>query len=512
MIDKGIPEINVDEIMQKIREEVARRKKVVSQVSEENQKINQHFEGDIVIPQKQETRIWKFVKKVQYKLQKFPFYQLLYSVAAKFKGLIPKQYEFVNLNDLLSYQDEDFIRNAYRAILKREPDSDGFNDWLSRLRSGQLNKIEILGGISRSEEGHKRNVKIKGLWLRYWINKSYKIPVAGYFIRLLTAIMNLPNIIRNLNEYQAFTDARLAGKADGEAVEKLRSILAGKADSEAVEELTETTQGLLRQVSDHRLNILDQQRRSVLLLEEMRKRFPEPLSHEQIKSMLKEEDHILDAMYMVFEDWFRGTRAEIKRRLSVYLPHIDKMKSEKGDVSILDAGCGRGEWLELLQENGYQAKGIDINRVALLQCRELGLDVTESGVIEYLKGLERGSLDVISGFHIIEHLSFKTLVALFDEAMAVLKSGGMILFETPNPTNILVSSYDFYRDPSHQKPLHPDTMNFVAESRGFVRTGSYFVLDEGSDLRLIKSTEWMLNDINDYIKAPRDFALIGYKP
>jgi len=506
------PEINTEAIKQRIRKEAVRRQAALS-----GKKIEQGIEiirppQSCIAPKTKETWVWKLVKKVQHKLQKFPFYQLLYSVAAKFKGFIPKRYEFVNLNGLLPYQDEDFIRNAYRAILKREPDTDGFNDWLSRLRNGQLNKIEILGGISRSEEGHKRNVKIKGLWLRYWVNKSYKTPVAGYFIRVLTAIMNLPNIIRNLNEYQAFTNARLAGKADREAVEELRPILAGKADSEAVEELTATTQGILRQISDHRLNILDQQRRSILLLEEVRKRFPEPLSHEQIKSMLKEEDHILDAMYMTFEDWFRGTRAEIKRRLSVYLSHIDNMKSERGDVSILDVGCGRGEWLELLQENGYRAKGIDINRVALLQCRELGLDVTESDVIEYLKGLERGSLDVITGFHLIEHLSYKTLIALFDEALIGLKSGGMIIFETPNPANIFVSSYDFYRDPSHKKPLHPDTMNFVAESRGFVRTGSYFVLDEGSDLKLIKSTEWILSDINDYIKAPRDFVLIGYKP
>jgi len=438
------------------------------------------------------------------------------------------RYECVNLGDLLPYQDEDFIRNAYRAILKREPDTEALNEWLSRLRSGQLNKIEILGGITRSKEGREGNVKVKGLRLRYLANKSYRVPLAGYFIRLLTGIINLPKIIRALNAYQAFTDARLAGKADSEAVEEVRFRLAGKADSEAVEEvrfslgakadseaveeLSATTKDILRQISDHRLNILDQQRRFTLLLEEVRRRSSEPLSHEQIKSMLKEEEHILDPMYMVFEDRFRGTRAEIKRRLSVYMPLIDKIKSEKGDLSILDAGCGRGEWLELLQENGYRAKGVDINRVALLQCRELGLDVTESDAIEYLRGLERGSLDVIAGFHIIEHLSFKTLIELLDEALAVLKSGGMIIFETPNPANILVSSYDFYRDPGHQKPLHPDTMSFVAESRGFVRTGSYFVLDEGPGLKLIKSTEWMLNDINDYIRAPRDFALIGYKP
>jgi O-antigen chain-terminating methyltransferase len=556
------PGIDTETIKQRIRQEALRRQAALP-VGKIEQGIEIFRSPQSCMDLKtKETWVWKLVKKVQHKLQKFPFYQLLYSVAAKFKGLIPKRYEFVNLNDLLPYQDEDFIRNAYRAILKREPDSNGFNDWLSRLRSGQLNKIEILGGMGRSEEGCKRNVKIKGLWLRYLINKSYKIPVAGYFIRVLTGIINLPKIIRTLNAYQAFTDARLAGKADREAVEELRPILAGKADREAVEELrpilagkadreaveelrpilagkadsraveelSATTQDILRQVSEHRLNISDQQRRFILLLEDVRKRFPEPLSHEQIKSVLKEEDHILDAMYMVFEDRFRGTRAEIKRRLSVYLPHIDNMKiplhpplekggwgdfqtkSEKGGVSILDVGCGRGEWLELLQENGYRAKGIDINRVALLQCGEYGLDVTESDVIEYLKGLKRGSLDIITGFQILEHLPFKTLIALFDEALVVLKSGGMIIFETPNPANILVSSYDFYRDPSHIKPLHPDTLHFIAESRGFVRTGSYFVLDEGSDLKLIKSTEWMLSDINDYIKAPRDFALIGYKP
>jgi O-antigen chain-terminating methyltransferase len=259
----------------------------------------------------------------------------------------------------------------------------------------------------------------------------------------LTAIINLPQIIRNINEYQAFTDARLAGKADREAAE---------------------------------------------------------------------DAHSLDAMYMSFEDRFRGTRAEIERKLRVYLPNIHKLESKKEEFSLLDVGCGRGEWLELLRGEGYRARGIDINRAAVQECRERGLDVTEADVIDHLRGLERGSLDVITGFHLIEHLPLPTMVALFDEAFAVLKSGGMIILETPNPTNILVSAYDFYRDPGHVRPLHPDTVNFIAENRGFVRTGSYFVSDAGSDGTLIKSTDWKLDDINDYIQAPRDFALIGYKP
>jgi 2-polyprenyl-3-methyl-5-hydroxy-6-metoxy-1,4-benzoquinol methylase len=449
--------------------------------------------------------------------------------------------EFVNLDDLLSYEDTKFISNAYRILLKREADPDGLNSWITGLRSGRLNKFDVLRKISGSEEARSRNVAIKGLWRRYWINKLYRIPVAGYLFRILTAIATFPILIKNLNNFQRYTDERLSAKADGQAVEALR--LAGMADRDALESLRialldkadrdaleswraadrdaleswraadrDALESLQSQIRDHRSNILDQERRILILLEEVRRRFPETLSCDQMKNMLKEEDRILDSMYLMFEDRFRGTRAEVKQKLTVYLPCLAGLTSGKADVSILDVGCGRGEWLELLREKGYRAIGVDLNRVALRHCVERGLDVVEADLIEYLGGLKRHSVDVVTGFHIIEHLSFDKLIALFDATLAVLKPGGMIIFETPNPANILVSSYDFYRDPTHGKPLHPDTVNFIAESRGFLRTGSFFVSVEGPVPKLIPSNEWVLNEIDDYIRAPRDFALIGYKP
>lgn len=314
-----------------------------------------------------------------------------------------------------------------------------------------------------------------GSWVRRWVKRSYKIPVVGYLIRILTAILNLPQIMRNIEEYQAVTDARLAGKADRESVDALRPILAGKADRESVEALHPMIAGKADRESP-------------------------------------EEARRFDKMYIDFEDRFRGTREEIERKLRVYLPLIDALGLKRRDSSLLDLGCGRGEWLELLRTEGYRASGIDVNRVALQQCRERGLDVAESDLIDHLRGLAGSSVDVITGFHIIEHLPFPAMVTLFDEAFAVLKPGGMILLETPNPTNILVSAYDFYRDPGHIRPLHPDTVRFIAENRGFVRAGAYFVSDGGAEGTFIKSTDWRLNDIGDYIRAPRDFALIGYKP
>jgi O-antigen chain-terminating methyltransferase len=282
---------------------------------------------------------------------------------------------------------------------------------------------------------------------------------------------------------------------------ELSSLLEVKA---AISHMTE-------EMRDHKLNILDQQRRLTLLLEEAKKRLPKPIGPKQIKNMLKEEDHLLDAMYVAFQDRFRGTREDIKEKLKVYLPYVKQTNIGKRNSPVLDLGCGRGEWLEILKEEGYVAKGIEINRVMLDVCRERGFDVVEADALEYLRSRKTNSFGAISGFHILEHLPLRTLITLLDESYRTLQSGGLIIFESPNPTNILVSAYDFYRDPSHLNHLHPDTINFLAELRGFVKTGSYFIDRTNDKVRLIRSTEWKLNNLNDYLNASRDFVVIGYK-
>ena len=291
-------------------------------------------------------------------------------------------------------------------------------------------------------------------------------------------------------------------------IESLRTNLADK--DKAIEYISQEIKEILRQVRDHKLSILDQQRRVALLLEEVRKKLGEPLSTQQIENILKEEDHLYDTLYVGFEDRFRGTREDIKQRQKIYLPHIDDVKAGTEDAPILDIGCGRGEWLELLKERNYAAKGVDINRASLQQCIELGLDVVEADAIEFLRKQKPNSFGAITGFHIIEHLSLKNLIALFDESLRVLKPGRIVIFETPNPTNLFVSIYDFYRDPSHIRPVHPDTMNFLLEMRGFIRTGTYFMKDEPPS-RFIQSIDWNLDDLNGYLNVSRDFALIGYK-
>ncbi|WP_341527584.1 class I SAM-dependent methyltransferase [Nostoc sp. UHCC 0302] len=258
-------------------------------------------------------------------------------------------------------------------------------------------------------------------------------------------------------------------------------------------------------------DLIQQKRLITMFLAEARKRLPEPFSQENLQTFINEEQHFLDAFYVDFEDKFRGSQQDIFNSFKVYLPLIQEAKVGTPESPILDVGCGRGEWLELLRNSGYTAKGLDINRVMLEQCRYKGLEVQEADVIAYLQTLPDESLGAITGFHIIEHLPFETLINLFDESVRVLKPNGLVIFETPNTRNILVGSGDFYRDPTHKNPIHPDTLSFIAEARGFIKNQSCFFEETEGTVHLINSLTRKFDDLNDYVTVSRDMVLLAYK-
>ena len=281
-----------------------------------------------------------------------------------------------------------------------------------------------------------------------------------------------------------------------------------KLDAATIEQ---DIQEIKRQIYDQKHNSLDQHRRLAILLEEARKRLPKPFSQKQLSNMVAEEDHLLDAFYVSFEDQFRGTRADIKQRLADYLPLVKAINAGTAKAPILDMGCGRGEWLELLQENELIAKGVDSNRVMVSQCQELGLEVINNDAIEYLRTLNANSLGAVTGMHIIEHIPFKRLIALFDEVLRVLKPGGVAIFETPNPENLIVGACNFYFDPTHLNPLPPEPMRFVMEARGF---GSIEILrlhPYPDEFLLTEGAEQVQKMLNQLMYGPQDYALVAYK-
>lgn len=172
-----------------------------------------------------------------------------------------------------------------------------------------------------------------------------------------------------------------------------------------------------------------------------------------------------DGFYKAFEERFRGCRAAVKQGLSIYLPFLEPLHGG----AALDLGCGRGEWLELLQENGFEARGVDLDDDLLAVCRNAGLLVERENALAALQRQADRSLAVVSAIHVAEHLPFDQLRMLIAEALRVLIPGGLLIMETPNPENIQVATMHFYRDPTHQRPLPPELLSFLPEQAGFER-------------------------------------------
>lgn len=315
---------------------------------------------------------------------------------------------------------------------------------------------------------------------------------------------------------------RFDSKADIQLIENWNVRLETRADTEQLAKLADSIDinerktvasinEIRRQVIDHKRNIIDQQRRLGLLLEEARKHLAKPNNPERIKRLVAEEDHLLDAFYVSFEDCFRGTREDIKQRMEIYLPIIKEIQIGHEDAPILDIGCGRGEWLELLKTEGLMASGVDLNRIMVEQCRELGLEIIEADALDYLRNLKSNSLGAVTGMHIIEHIPFKRLIALLDEVIRILKPGGVAIFETPNPENLITGACNFYYDPTHLNPLPPDSMRFVMEIRGFNRIEIMRLHPHNEEMMLKEGPPQIRQIINERFFGAQDYALVAYK-
>jgi O-antigen chain-terminating methyltransferase len=151
-----------------------------------------------------------------------------------------------------------------------------------------------------------------------------------------------------------------------------------------------------------------------------------------------------------------------------------------------------------------------MNSIVIEQCRERGLEVVEEDAIVYLRNLPDKSLGAVTGFHIIEHVSPDQLLSMLDEVMRVLIPGGVAMFETPNPDNVLVGSKYFYFDPTHRHPLPSQLMQFLFETRGFQRT-QVINLHPWETARVQGGAE-LAERFNDYFFGPMDYAIVGWKP
>jgi len=457
-------------------------------------------------------------------------------VAPEEKDSDDKQYHF---DDFRFYDNPTFLKLAYKVVLKRLPDKIGLENSLSYLNKGG-SKQSVLADMMLSDEGLKHQVNVSGM--EWPLFRYHLIKKLGYLGRMVRPLLVLPDLLfksrltptirklldiekQNIQDSKFMTKELFTNRQESlrqYGVLKQQYDTSIKQNEMLIQQLTQQNQYLENSLAEVRMQFNYQQRNQDAFLQELinhsyRSEDEKDAKQEAVKEVLVEhKDDKLDAYYVAFEDACRGTREEIRNNLSVYLPYIrqtiDELELSATESPIVsDLGCGRGEWLELIHEHGWQARGLDLNKVMVQDCQAKGLEVTEGDVIAYLSQQDKNSLAAVTAFHIIEHLPFSSVLALFEEAIRALKPGGIIIFETPNPENVLVGSHTFYHDPTHRNPITPTSAQFLARYTGFCKIEILRLHPYPVEAR-VPGNEAVIERVNGHLCGPQDYALMAHKP
>lgn len=292
----------------------------------------------------------------------------------------------------------------------------------------------------------------------------------------------------------------------------------GRQQRDQLAELTDAVASLRAEVAAARSDLAVISAKQDLVFRTAREGLAEQgLDTGKLTELSRELGTGFEQLYEDLEDHFRGTRDEVQAKLQPYLADIE---ATDGAGPVVDVGCGRGEWLAMLAEAGIEAYGVDLNGVVVERCTAQGLDVREADALVHLREIPEASARAITSFHVAEHLSLDTLVGLVDAALVALQPGGVLIFETPNPTNVNVGAASFYLDPTHLKPLHPQFLQFLVTQRGFASAEvrylnvedvpSLTVDDLAPNGDLVRSQE-LVDRINWALSGPLDYGIVAVK-
>lgn len=134
------------------------------------------------------------------------------------------------------------------------------------------------------------------------------------------------------------------------------------------------------------------------------------------------------------DEWSRYTPAAVRevmeyyRRFPVIYPSLMRHLPREGE--IVEAGSGLGQWVALLREAGFAARGVDSSREALSRARRVfpGMPFDEADVLAL--PFPDASLAGYVSFGVAEHFE-EGPNALLREAARVLRDGGVMAISVP---------------------------------------------------------------------------------
>ncbi len=401
------------------------------------------------------------------------------------------------------------IKNLEKTTLDIEPEySWRYTKWLTKTIPELFYAQDILQP-PELESHRKRSGKII-VWFKKLLWKITRPYIHLILKRQFEYNTMLTPIISDLIQLQQ--GVHILAENQSSKIDEIReSILLLR---ERIDNINGSLRSLQNRLDDLKTDIPSVKNQLTRFIEELSGR-REILKIEDIDRM-KEESEERD--YVAFEMRHRGPEDLIKERQKVYLSYF----KGKG-APIMDIGCGRGEFLELLEEIGEEAIGVELNREMVELCLKKGLDVHYSEGLSFLENLPDSSLGGILSAHLIEHLELPQIKKLIELAYKKLIPGGYLVIETPNPQCLSTFSGPFYLDITHIRPIHPEALSHLLDTYGFLEVHTKFLSPFPDEAKLeeipyVDFEEWdrivdkiniNIRKLNGLLYTYQDYAVIG---
>lgn len=416
--------------------------------------------------------------------------------------------------------DERFVEEAYRLLLQRDPDAEGLVAMSQLLRDGR-SRCWVLNVLKASTEARQVGAQVPGFGVGaplYTIMRALARVRLGVLAGVLDKAydgwrrfrMQSPLVSRltqrNVLERLETRLDELERRNEEQGAQLAGAVAALRGQHERLDDIGQRLDEAGRSVALQRV------RTNMLYRRLLPGAVPSAGAHDvpprTDPSALSAR---IDAYYLAFEDAHRGSEDSVRERLRPYLDYLAALPEDIVTRPLVDLGCGRGEWLRMLADQGFTAIGVDLNADMVAHCRAHGLDAHATDALSWLAAQADDSVAAISAFHLVEHLPFDILFPIMEQAARVLAPGGLLILETPNPENVLVGSHTFYHDFSHRNPVTPTSLEFLVGYHG-LSVIDMPRLNPYPPSHRVAGDSPVADRINGHFCGPQDYAVIARKP